>query len=105
MQRALPELRRDFRRRQVGDLNAGEAGNGAAIVASAARLHEFEPGAREERLGVLLQAAFRGNGEDEGRAHGVLPSPSAHAASSSIEAAKPTAAIGSEAPSRVSKPS
>ncbi len=101
MDRALRQLRRDFRCGQISDLDAVDAGNGAAIIARAARLDEFEPRAREEGFGVLLQPAFRRHGEDERRAHGAPP----HAASRSIQAAKPTAGIGSAAPSRVSKPS
>ena len=67
------ELRGDFRRREIGDLDAVKAGDGAAIVARAARLDEFEPGAREKGLGVFLQAAFRRHRKDEGGAHAAPP--------------------------------
>ena len=50
---------------------------------------------------VLLQAPLRGHGEDQRRAHTDVP----NAESSSIEAAKPTAGIGSRAPSRDNSPS
>ena len=43
MHRALPELHGDLRRREVGDLDAGEAGDAAAVVADAPRLDELEP--------------------------------------------------------------
>ena len=101
MDGALRELRGDFRRRQIGDLDAVKSGDGAAVVARSARLDELKPGARKEGLGVLLQAAFRGDGEKKRGAHAAPP----QAASSSIEAAKPTAGIGSRAPSRDNSPS
>jgi len=105
MDGALAELRGDFRRREVSDFDAVEAGNGPAIIARAARLDQFEPRPREESFDALLQAAFRRHGEDERRAHAAPPALPPHAASSSIEAAKPTAGIGSRAPSRVNSPS
>ena len=40
MHRALRELLRDVGRRQIGDLDAGQVGDRAAIVARAARLDE-----------------------------------------------------------------
>ena len=101
LHRALAELRGDFRRREVGDLDAVKAGDGAAIVACAARFDEFEPGTGEERFHVFLQASLRRHGENKGGAHAAAP----QADNSSIEAANPTAGICSCAPSRVSKPS
>jgi len=68
MHRALRELAGDLRRRKVGDFNAVETGNGAAIVACAARLDEFKARAGKKRLGVLLQPALRRDGEEERRA-------------------------------------
>ena len=65
MHRALAELRGDFGGGQIGDLDAVEACDGAAIVAGAARLDEFEAGAGEEAFGVLLQPALRRHGENE----------------------------------------
>ena len=59
--------------REIGDLDAGQALDGAAIVALAARLDELEPGAREECVGVLLQPALGGHRDDEGAAHDGLP--------------------------------
>ena len=50
MHGALAELRGDFRRREIGDLDAVEAGDGAAIVARAARLDEFEARSARKRL-------------------------------------------------------
>ena len=100
--RALAELRGDFRRRQVNDLDAVEILDGAAIVARATRLDEFKPRARKERFRILLQAALRRHGKNErGGAHDLPPLP----ASSSIDAAKPTAGIASRAPSRVNRAS
>jgi len=101
MHRAERKLRGDFRRRKVGDFHAVEAGDGAAIVAGTARLDEFEAGTGEKTLPVLLQAPLRGHGEDQRRAHAGAP----NAESSSIDAAKPTAGMGSRAPSRVNNPS
>ncbi len=67
------ELRRDFRRRQISDLDAVEAGDGAAIVARAARLDQRKPRAREEGFGVFLQPAFRRHGQHQRRSHDAPP--------------------------------
>ena len=67
MHGALAELLGDLGRRQIGHLDAVEARDGAAIVAGAARLDEFEPGAGEKAFGVLLQPALRRHGENERR--------------------------------------
>ena len=53
---AVPQAWIDVR--NMADLDAVEPGDGAAIIACAARLDERKPGAGEERLGVLLQPAF-----------------------------------------------
>ncbi len=98
MHRALRQQQRDFRSRQVGDLDAAHALDRAAIVAFAARLDELEPGAREERVGVLLQPALGGHRDDEGAAHDGLP----QAARRSIQTPNPTAGIGVVLPSRLS---
>src|ERR1700692_4445285 len=45
----------DLARRDIGDLDARQPGDGAAIVARSPPLDEFEPGAGEERGGGLLQ--------------------------------------------------
>ena len=63
------ELAGDFGRRQIGDFDAVKPGDGAAIVARAARLDQSEAGAREERFRVFLQAALGRNGEYQWRAH------------------------------------
>ena len=98
MHRALREQLGDFAGRQIGDLDAGHALDRAAIVALAARLDELEPGAREERVGVLLQPALGGDRDDEGAAHDGLP----QATSRSIHTPSPTAGIGVALPSRLS---
>ena len=67
------ELRGDFGGRQIGDLDAVEAGDGAAIVARAARLDQIEPRAREEGFGVFLQPALGRHGEHQRRAHDAPP--------------------------------
>ena len=73
MHGALRELRGDFGGREIGDLDAVEPGDGAAIVARAARLDQREAGAGEEGLGVLLQPALGRHGEDQRRAHAAPP--------------------------------
>jgi hypothetical protein len=50
MHRAARQLRGDLARREIGDLDIVEPGDGAAIVARAARLDQRKAGAREERL-------------------------------------------------------
>ncbi len=67
------ELAGDFGGRQISDLDAVETGDGAAIVARAARLDQRKPRAREESFRIFLQAALGGNGEDQRRAHGASP--------------------------------
>ena len=61
------ELADDLGGRKKGDLDAGQTGDGAAIVARAAPLHEFETGAGEKGRGVFLQPALRGDRQNEGR--------------------------------------
>src|SRR5579872_3309927 len=97
MHGALAELLGDFRCGKVGDLDAIEPGNSAAIVAGAARLDELQSGAREKAFRILLQPAFRGHGKEERSVHGAPPA----AVNSSMAAAKPTAGMASRAPSRV----
>ena len=101
MHRALRQQLDDLGGREIGDLDARQVGDRAAIVARAARLDEFEAGAREERFRVLVQPALGRHGDDERRAHDAPRS----AASRSIQTAKPTAGIGLALPSRVSRPS
>ena len=69
MDRAGADLAGDLRRRQIGDLDAGDAGDAAAIAPRRAGLDELEPGAAKARGVVLLQAALGGDGEDQRRAH------------------------------------
>ena len=103
------ELLGDLGGRQERDLDAVEPRDGAAIVAHAARLDQFEPGAGEEALGVFLQPALGGHRENERRSwapHDALPrAPAPSAASRSIHTARPTAGTGRALPSRVSSAS
>ena len=107
MHHAARELRGDLARREIGDLDIVEAGDGAAIIACAARLGERKPGAREERFGVFLQAALGGNGENEGRGHDALPCAAVlpSCVRVSIQTENPTAGIGVAEPSWVISPS
>ena len=109
MRRAGGELADDLGRGDIGDLDARQAGDRAAIVARAAPLHELEPGAGEERRGAFLQPPLRGDGEDE-RAFGAVPEGRRHQrsppfASRSSEIAAPTAGMSSVAPRRRASPS
>ena len=61
------KLRGDFGGRKIGDLDAVEAGDGAAIVARAARLDQRKPGAGEEGFRVFLQPALGRHGEYQAR--------------------------------------
>ena len=63
---AAGELVGDLGSREVAHLYIGHADELAAIVARASALRELQSRPGEERGGVLLQAAFRGHGEDEG---------------------------------------
>jgi len=85
-----------------------EARDGAAIVAGAARLCQHHSRAGEERFGILLQAAFRRDRDNERRRHDTLPAvagwrPISVRVSTQIE--NPTAGIGLAAPSCVIRPS
>src|SRR5579862_2699848 len=104
---AARQLRGDLACREIGDLDIVEAHDGAAIFARAARLCQGEPGMREECLGLLLQAAFRGDGENEGCGHDGFPDDAGWPirASASTHTENPTAGIGVAAPSCVSSPS
>ena len=104
MHRAAREIRRDFARREIGDLDIVEAGNGAAVVARAAGFRQHQAGAGEEGLGIFLQPPLGGDGENERDAHALPPFlPALTSASTQIE--KPTAGIGSREPSCVISPS
>src|SRR6478735_598463 len=76
-----------------------QACGGAAIVARTARLGERKPGAGEEGLGVFLQPALGGDGENEGRGHDALPRALPICVSVSTQTENPTAGIGVAAPS------
>ena len=67
------KLRRDLGSREIGDLDAVEPGDGAAIVARAARLDQRQAGAREEGFGVLLQPALGRHGQHQRRTHAPPP--------------------------------
>ncbi len=102
MHGATRQIGGDLAGRQIGDLDIVEPGNGAAIVTGAAGLGQVQAGAREEVFGVFLQAALGGNGENERRGHDALPATEVAGpdlVSASIQIAKPTAGIGSGAPS------
>jgi len=101
MDGTLREQLGDLGGRKIGDFDARQVRDSAAIVARAARLDERETGTREERFGVFLQPSFGRHGDDEGGAHAPLP----QTARRSIQTAKPTAGIGAGLPIRVSRPS
>ena len=87
------ELARDLGGGEERDLDAVDAGEAAAILPPAALL-DGQAGAREQRLGLLLQAALGGERQDERAAHAPCP-----AAARSSRMVKPTAGIGLSAPS------
>ena len=106
MRRAGGELADDLGGREKRDLDARQIGDRAAIVARAASLHEFEPGAGEERGRVLLQPPLRGNREDERRV-AVRRSFAAppRAASGRPRSPRRPPAVSLAAPSRRARPS
>ena len=72
MRRAGGELADDLGRGDIGDLDARQASDRAAIVARAASLHEFKPSPGEERRGSLLQSPLGGDRQHE-RTFGPVP--------------------------------
>src|SRR5262249_25900271 len=108
MHRAARELRGDLAGGEIGDLDIVEAHDGAAIFAGAPRYCDPKAGASEKRFLIFLQPSLGRNGQNEGRAHGLLP-PGRRAGlmlvSASTQTEKPTAGIGAAAPSRVISPS
>ena len=109
------ELADDLGSREIGDFDARQVGDGAAIVARAASLHELQAGAGEERRGVFLQPPLGRHGEDERRLCRAVDlggafSLGGHARSPevgkrSIHTAAPTAGTSLAAPSRRARPS
>ena len=103
MRFALCEPAGDFGSREIADLRAVEPGDGAAIVAGAATLRQFESGAGEEGVGVFLQPAFGGCRDDEFLCHAAPPDTASVAreapCSLSIHMAAPTAGMSAVAPS------
>src|SRR4029079_18134211 len=67
------EMARDFRGGQIGDFDAVETGDRAAIVARPAWFDQSQPGAREERFGVFLQPPFGRDSENKRPAHRAPP--------------------------------
>ena len=109
MDLARGELADDLGRRDIGDLDPGQAGDRAAIVAGAAALDKLKAGAGEERRRGLLQSPLGGDGEDERRLSAVA-GPGAHQrfspfASRSRVIAAPTAGMSSALPRRRASPS
>ena len=97
------QLRNDLGGREEGHLGAFDARDRASIVALAARLDEFQPGAAEEGGGVLLKPPLGGHGQNERSVvheRGIAHAASPVRRSSQIEA--PTAGIGAAAPRRPS---
>ncbi len=101
MHASLRKLQGNLVGRQIRDLDVGQLLDGAAVLAGAARLDQRQAGAREIGFGLLLQAALRRHGDDEGCAHRTPPARS----SRSIQTEKPTAGIGVGLPSRDNMPS
>ena len=101
------KLADDLGRRDIGDFDARQPGDRAAIVARPPPLHEFEPGAGEESVGRLLQSPLGGDREDERAlraiARGHQRSPPFMSRSRLIAA--PTAGMSSLAPRRRARPS
>ena len=103
------KLADDLGRRDIGDLDARQPGDGAAIVARSPPLHEFEPGAGEESLGCLLQSPLGRNSENE-RPFSAIAGMGGHQRSPPFMSrsrviAAPTAGMSSFAPRRLASPS
>src|SRR5580658_9854970 len=104
------QLANDFGSREKGDFGPRQASDGAAIIARAPPLHEFEPGSGEKRRRILLQPPLRGNGDDQRRfglpirAHEAAPARRG-APRRSTQIAAPTAGMSNGAPKRLARPS
>src|SRR6185503_10981621 len=66
---ALCEIARDLSGGEISDLDAADLGNRAAIVASAAPLHQRHAGPREKGMSVFHEPALGGHTDDDGGAH------------------------------------
>jgi len=73
---ALEELG-DLRRGDKIDLNARQFGDVGLVAARRARFGNDEPGLGQCRVALVLEAALRGQREDELAAHDALPSSAA----------------------------
>ena len=82
----------DLGRRDEDHLDAGEAGERAAIAALVARAAQRQAGALEQGGGLLLQPALRGHGDGELGGH--HRPPRAAASRRSVWMAEPTAGTG-----------
>ena len=90
------DLAGDLGRRQERHLDAGEAGDAAAIAPPGARRRQLQPGPCQAVERILLEAALRRDGEDERQGHGLAPSRSS-------QMAKPTAGTAPSGPTRASR--
>ena len=105
---ARGELRHDLRGRQIGDLDPGQPGERAAVVARPASLLKLEPCSGEKRGGALLQPPLGRDGENERRVPRLRPAkPSARSpVRQPVDViAAPTAGMSSLAPRRRASPS
>ena len=98
---AARKLAGDFRSRQEQHLGVVDTLDAPAIITHTARAGEHQPRATEERIGVFLQAALGGNGEDQRITHHAPPALKAR----SIQMAQPTPGTGLGLPSRPSSAS
>ena len=103
------ELADDLGARDIGDLDSGKTAEGAAIVARAAPLDEFEAGAGEKGGRAFLQPALRGDRQNEGRLGGSLGVERHQSlppfGNRSIAMAAPTAGMSWAEPRRFASPS
>ncbi len=100
MDRAARQLRGDLAGREIGDLDIVEAGDGAAIIARAARLRRASGPARAKKASAFsCRRPLEGTATNEGRGHARSCAPATPLRSgASTQTEKPTA--GSASPSR-----